>query len=181
MSNEFKEMVTKLAKSGSDIKKSLTPEGCHLWHMATGIAGEVGEACEALNNLDKVNLIEELGDIQFYIEGLVQGVDGVDYIQLVPAKTINNTSPIHMLIKSGADILDYVKKHVAYNKRLDVSGLMDSLTKLNIVISHLYAVYDLTHEQVIQDNMNKLMKSKNARYSSGEYSDTQAQFRADKK
>jgi len=70
-------LVSLLAKSGSSILQSLDSEKCHLWHMATGIAGEAGELLDAVKkhviynkDLDIENVIEELGDLEFYMQGL---------------------------------------------------------------------------------------------------------------
>ena len=75
------ELVSALAKPGADILAKLTPEDCHLWHMATGIAGETGELVDAVKNpviyrkpINRENVIEELGDLEFYMEGLRQGL-----------------------------------------------------------------------------------------------------------
>lgn len=77
----YADMVTALAKPGQDILDSLTPEGCHLWHMASCIPGEAGELFDAIKKfviynkpLDLENAIEELGDLEFYMEGLRQGL-----------------------------------------------------------------------------------------------------------
>lgn len=74
-------LVLALAKSGSDIMKELTPEGVDLLHMAVGVSGEAGELIDAVKKsviynkeLDRVNIIEELGDIEFYLEGLRQNL-----------------------------------------------------------------------------------------------------------
>lgn len=75
------EMVSKLAKSGDDIVAELTPKDTHLVHMAIGVSGEAGELLDAIKKgaiyrkpYDRANLIEELGDIEFYLEGLRQGL-----------------------------------------------------------------------------------------------------------
>lgn len=75
------EMVEKLAKPGADIVAQLTPEMAHLWHMATGVSGEAGELLDAVKKaaiyskpLDTENVIEELGDLEFYMEGIRQGL-----------------------------------------------------------------------------------------------------------
>ena len=74
-------MVSRLAKPGVAILNTLTPEKCHLWHMATGVNGEAGELTDAVKKavaynkeLDRDNVIEELGDLEFYLEGLRQGL-----------------------------------------------------------------------------------------------------------
>lgn len=71
------ELVKALAKDGAAILESLTPHDCHLDHMGIGICGEAGELMDAIKrrtiyrkNLDLANVIEELGDLEFYMEGL---------------------------------------------------------------------------------------------------------------
>lgn len=60
------------------LKKSL-PYEMDLMHMAMGIAGEAGEVVDAIKKhviygkgINLPNVIEELGDLQFYTQGLMQ-------------------------------------------------------------------------------------------------------------
>ena len=76
------ELVTALAKPGADIVASLTAEDAHALHMAVGISGEAGELLDAVKKaaiyrkpIDRENVIEEMGDLEFYMEGLRQGLD----------------------------------------------------------------------------------------------------------
>jgi NTP pyrophosphatase (non-canonical NTP hydrolase) len=75
-------MVTTLVKSGEDILAELTPKKANLWHAATGIVGEAGELIDAVKKhviynkpIDIQNVIEELGDLEFYMEQIRQGLD----------------------------------------------------------------------------------------------------------
>ena len=79
MSNEkdFAAMVSRLSKPGDNIKNELTPKQAHLLHMAIGISGEAGELLDAIKKhaiyqkpLDVTNVVEELGDLEFFLEGL---------------------------------------------------------------------------------------------------------------
>lgn len=77
----YKEMVCALAKSGGAIISGLTPETAHTLHMAVGVSGEAGELLDAVKKsaiyckpLDVQNVIEELGDLEFYMEGLRQAL-----------------------------------------------------------------------------------------------------------
>jgi NTP pyrophosphatase (non-canonical NTP hydrolase) len=77
LDTEFSDMVRALAKPGADIVASLTPEKAHLLHMAIGIAGEAGELLDAIKKYviynkapDLKNIVEELGDLEFYMEGM---------------------------------------------------------------------------------------------------------------
>lgn len=75
------ELVAALAKPGADIVATLTAEDAHLLHMSVGIAGEAGELLDAIKKaaiyrkpIDRANVVEELGDLEFYMEGLRQGL-----------------------------------------------------------------------------------------------------------
>ncbi len=82
LEQEFSTMVAKLAKDGADILKEMTPEQAHLLHMGIGVTGEAGELLDAIKKhviyqkpLDIENIIEEVGDIYFYLEGIHSGVN----------------------------------------------------------------------------------------------------------
>jgi NTP pyrophosphatase (non-canonical NTP hydrolase) len=71
------DMVGMLCKPGQDILDGLTPGRAHTLHMAVGIAGEAGELLDAIKKyaiyckpVDRENVVEELGDLEFYMEGL---------------------------------------------------------------------------------------------------------------
>lgn len=75
------EMVKALCKDGQDIIDQLTSEMAHVLHMGVGVAGEAGELLDAIKKaaiyakpLDRKNVIEELGDLEFYMEGVRQGL-----------------------------------------------------------------------------------------------------------
>ena len=63
---------------------TITPQQAELLHAAIGIAGEAGELLDAVRKhifdgqpLDRENVVEELGDLGFYLEAAFQ-VLGVD-------------------------------------------------------------------------------------------------------
>jgi NTP pyrophosphatase (non-canonical NTP hydrolase) len=73
------QLVTRLVKDGVTIKEELTPSDAHVIHMTMGICGEAGELLDAIKKatiyrkpIDRTNVIEELGDLEFYLEGLRQ-------------------------------------------------------------------------------------------------------------
>lgn len=75
------DMVKALAKPGEQIAEELNAEDAHIMHMAIGVSGEAGELLDAIKkkviyrkDLDRVNVVEELGDLEFYMEGLRQGL-----------------------------------------------------------------------------------------------------------
>lgn len=76
----------------------------------------------------------------------------------------------------AAELLDAIKKHVIYQKPLDVENVKEELGDLLFYMSNLMQSVGLSFEEVLQHNVDKL----SVRYSSGSYSNKQAQERADK-
>ena len=79
---EYTQLVKDLAKPAHEIASEINPSQLHLVHMVLGISGEAGELVDAVKKhaiyqkpLDRKNIIEELGDLEFYMEGLRQELD----------------------------------------------------------------------------------------------------------
>lgn len=75
------DMVRALVKDGATIAQEIDGQDAHLMHMAIGVSGEAGELLDAIKKkviyrkpLDMENILEELGDIEFYLEGIRQGL-----------------------------------------------------------------------------------------------------------
>lgn len=71
--------VSGLAKDPNIVLSEMTQERMDLVHAVLGVAGEVGELVDAvkkviINNkeLDRTNVVEELGDINFYLQMIQQ-------------------------------------------------------------------------------------------------------------
>lgn len=82
MTIKHDELVKSLCKSGTQICDEMNQKNAHLMHMVFGVSGEAGELLDAIKKhiiyqkpLDIDNVIEELGDIEFYLEGLRQGLN----------------------------------------------------------------------------------------------------------
>lgn len=76
---KFENLVAALVKPGESIVAELTPGKADLLHMAVGVAGEAGELVDAIKKhviynkpIDLDNVIEELGDMEFYMERIRQ-------------------------------------------------------------------------------------------------------------
>lgn len=173
------ELVAGLAKPGTAILESLTPEKAHIWHMASCIPGEAGELFDGLMPAmrgeaqpDIRNLVEELGDIEFYAEG-IRAPLGItrEEVQLAADKS----GTFWDLPGRAADVFDAAKKWVIYNKDLDRAALVVALGNLDAVMTTIRIAFDIPLGRVIGDNIFKLGK----RYEGG-YSDAAAQARADK-
>ena len=73
------ELVKALVKPGYQIVEEMTPKGANMVHMILGLCGESAELLDQVKknviygrDLDMENMVEELGDLEFYMEGLRQ-------------------------------------------------------------------------------------------------------------
>lgn len=183
--SSYASMVQKLAKPGEDIVSALKPSSANLLHMAIGISGEVAELIEALRD-DGPNIGEELGDCEFFFEGFQQGVDF--YVTDSFNNGIYEGYALNLLIEElvicAGNLLDKAKRLAIYNKPLDdergeIYGFIQEFRSL---LTCIYSTEDVpvTVEDAKFQNMEKLLTGKASRYSSGTYSDEQANARADK-
>jgi len=86
---EYELLVQDLCKDGETIAREIDGKDAHLLHMVIGICGEAGELLDAVKkaviyrkDIDMENVVEELGDIEFYLEGLRQGLE-VDRMETI--------------------------------------------------------------------------------------------------
>ncbi len=75
----YVDFVNSLVKPADDIFQEVSAKDMGLIHMIMGICGEAGELLDAVKKhviykkpLDLENVVEELGDIEFYLEGFRQ-------------------------------------------------------------------------------------------------------------
>jgi hypothetical protein len=146
------------------LKRPLGAEG--LMHAAIGIIGEVVEYYEAR---DYSHRIEELGDIEFYVEAAWQvvGPDGGN--QGLPSP------PRRALLYIASDLLDLAKKGWVYGAPLNHLKVRELLWALRNELLHTYTTMGTTPAIVIAANQEKLLK----RYPTG-YTDELAAKRLDK-
>lgn len=76
----------------------------------------------------------------------------------------------------AGELADAIKKHWAYNKELDVANVIEELGDLTFYMQLIMNELNITWEEVIQGNIDKL----NRRYKE-KYSNEEAINRADKK
>lgn len=76
---EHAAMVRRLKKDPKEILLGITCNESDAIHMALGIAGEAGELVDAIKKWaiygkdpDIENIVEEIGDLEFYMEGMRQ-------------------------------------------------------------------------------------------------------------
>lgn len=151
-------------------------------HAAVGIAGESAEWIGADNF---TNILEEAGDMEFYVEALKQNVasdiDGAVKKGIVDIRATNLTigTVFVNVVTLGGDILDQVKKSWVYGKPLNSAELTRLVLILELNLEAIYKLFDVSRAQVQLRNQVKLI-GPGGRFESGFYSDSAAIKRADK-
>ena len=176
MSIEFKKMVKDLCKSGADVLADLTPETAHLLHMAVGLSGEVSEFVDGVMEGDLVNCIEELGDIEFYLEGLYQALGIIPMGDNDVSRRVVRSDLLFDLVIKAGNILDLCKKISIYKDQKYYSTLPVLLVSFNTDLKSLYQELGISRDEALHVVRKKLAK----RYEKGKYSNTAAKVRADK-
>jgi NTP pyrophosphatase (non-canonical NTP hydrolase) len=185
------DMVKQLAKSGEDIIKDMTPGAMHLLHMAVGISGESGELLEAIldvesfQHVDEENVKEELGDMEFYLEGYRQEIqvlreDTITYqdedFSHHGISFLGATLDFARLSAASGKLLDDTKKMAIYAKSLDIDLAIKHLKEVELYLESIRQHFGILYEETIDHNIDKL----GIRYKGHNYSNEQAQNRADK-
>lgn len=180
----FKNMVNDLVKPANLILASLTASFCNFLHMIIGIVGEAAEFREAANHNDRSNMVEELGDLEFYLEGLYQeiGTDQPTFANSELGEFRNVDEFADALQISSGNLLDKIKRLTIYLKPITLNDIEEVAQEVRRCLDafYLYNVYSITRGECIDHNINKLLKGGKARYKEGKYSDAQANARADK-
>lgn len=77
-----RQLVNQLAKNPAEILHSLDAYKVELLHMAVGMTGESGEVLDLVkkcvvngHDIDRAKLVEEIGDVLFYLHGLCNALD----------------------------------------------------------------------------------------------------------
>lgn len=178
----YSDMVSTLAKSGDAILASLDGTKIHILHMAIGCAGESFELGEAV---DAQEVREELGDMEFFLEGGAQGAElALKSTAQEPEEEIDDVG-LHGLASELASkldplahaVLDTAKRYVIYNKADKIQDLRINLESLREGLDGIYNTFSISRNRVLDQNYEKLMKK---RFKDGKYSDDAANARADK-
>lgn len=185
--SDYTDLVKTLAKHGDDIVSSLSGDDAYLWHSATGICTEAGELLDAYitpdytREIDWENVIEELGDIEFYLEMALIVLD-ISEREITDTKEEfyfsqhNMFEQASLTMLAGTEFLDLVKRRCIYNKEVERAAFAKALTKIYLCLVIVYQMTGLKRIQVLEANKEKLA----VRYNGLKYTDNAANGRADK-
>jgi NTP pyrophosphatase (non-canonical NTP hydrolase) len=139
-----------------------------LLHAVIGILTEVEELLD--NHIgdeqDSINMLEEIGDVTWYLAIIGREMD-LDYPQLI-VKTKNN-DPMKLvlkIVKNTCKLLDIMKKKIYYNKPID-ENLFKTITNLVMLdVSDYMNTYDIDIEKSFDVNISKLKARYGEKFSS---------------
>jgi NTP pyrophosphatase (non-canonical NTP hydrolase) len=135
LTTPYEQFVQSIVKPGHDILVQLTPLQASILHMAVGVSGEAGELLDSVKKhavyqkqLDINNVIEEAGDILFYLTGLLNelGLTINDCMEANVAK-LSKRYPQHQYSNAAAiaraDKLDVVEEPVVLKDDDDLADI----------------------------------------------------------
>ncbi len=193
----FPQHVAALMKSPLLILDHITTEKIALMHAGIGLAGETFELNEVLLAITKekekeidhsANLVEELGDLLFYITDIENILCGIGYEVVRQHTEWEDNHPLDDMAainKTVDQIVNLIKAVFAYNAQLSSHYKGDDYTiavRLCVLVAELYnrienvsQSIDVGMDKIREHNYNKLK----VRYPEG-YTDLAAAERADK-
>jgi len=127
------------------------------FHSLLGLISDFGELVEADMNNDRTNILEELGDVYYF---LFQGVDAyeinLDDIDLgYTPKTIKGLGDANIIIEI-AKIADYHKKNYFYGKSVDAEDIKKTYARIYYNLLVMFKKFGFTEIEVINANAKKL-------------------------
>lgn len=158
----------------TDLQDASSSEA-QMLHIALGIVGELGEY---RNSTSRANMLEELGDLGFFLQAASQwsGHPVPEFNTLaVVVGVVGHADAVAYIDRLSIDLLDRVKKVVIYRKEGVTLLTRDQHTCMHRDFHVICKFHGVTPEQLQRDNVAKLTK----RYTNG-YSNEAAQQRLDK-
>lgn len=171
----YTDMVLDLIKDPETILDTLTPQKVNIWHLCTGLVGEINEVMEIMctgGTLEQ--LTKELGDTEFYFAGLCSAFE-YDSAQVFRARGYDERFNAVMCVSVQAGrLIDTIKKVLVHNNEVDTTQLGSMLEAVGCAMANLYIFTGIPRSAAIESNVSKLL----ARYPNG-YSDEAAKARKD--
>lgn len=138
-----------------------------LLHATIGILTEMEEILDNYSEdsvLDPVNILEEIGDVTWYLAIL-----GREYNLTLPISNIKSDNPektIMSLIKKTLKILDFLKKKLYYNKEIDDDLFIEISNRILLDTVEYMNYYDIDIHKSFDINIEKLKERYGDKFSS---------------
>lgn len=143
-----------------------------MMHGVLGLASEIGEVQQVLDNenLDSVNLLEEMGDVYWYM-GVI-----TDHLGFSPSSVFSDSvyphqdslspkdrkedlqSTIHSLSVEISNLVDLLKKRLIYGKEISANTVFTYLVAMDHNINYALSLYSMSGAEARVVNIAKLKK-----------------------
>jgi hypothetical protein len=172
-----------------DLFKLSVGHGAPMMHAAIGIIGESGELRTCSSRKD---IVEESGDLEFYVEAAWQQVKYATretYFQsyandnlLLHCGEITLGNVLDKIHVSSSLVLNHAKKIWVYEDGSRDADIVIHLCHIEVFLLSLYEMIGITRQEIRTANQDKLLGNEKirGRYMTGVYSNEQALARADK-
>jgi hypothetical protein len=177
---------------GFDFMESIGKTG-DLMHAALGMSTEVGEMLHGASvpdpvNFDRINAIEELGDLEFYASLARQAI-GMTRVEIVAGAAMFSfyevvdppSDPLAMmqaykeaigsLVIETSELLDLVKKNLFYARPISVDKAAGVLGQIEFYMGMCRKILGVERETVIERNVAKLKKRYGSAFSAAKAND----------
>ena len=157
----FSEYVSLAIKTESPLQ----PLGdiSRLAHAIIGINTEIGEIYDGIENstkenIDIVNMIEEVGDLYWYVAILLDSTDSVDdkYVSTILKPTDTYTNSFSNIRNASNELLDILKKHLFYGKPLNYEKIVSISINIKLMLDIASYLLGSTSIKVMTKNIEKL-------------------------
>lgn len=135
-------------------------EKLNLSHMVMGLASELGElvnctGTELKLKVDLPNLKEELGDMYWYIGNYcnLRNITPPDDLEI----KLESFRCFDLLIHSVGELVDIVKKYVAYNRPIERSRELEIVYDIYASLELFETTYGLSGDEIRSKNIHKLL------------------------
>lgn len=138
----------------------------YLLHATIGILTEVEELLDNhLGEVDSVNVLEEVGDITWYL-----AIIGREYnINLPESLPLSNEDPMKIvlsIVKQTCKLLDYLKKKIYYNKPINDDEFKQTTLVIMILLQSYMNHFKIDIKDSFDTNINKLRSRYGDKFSS---------------
>lgn len=149
------------AKTFKNRTTGIDPQTTDLLHCAIGIVTEAGELCLAINidnSIDKINILEEVGDVTWYSFNLARLINWTPHLRLDVASIDNIERAVDLLQIAASELMDHFKRGIYYHKGLDNEHIAKKLHEIHGILESICVYYNISFEKCLQANIDKLAK-----------------------
>ena len=151
----YKELATRTECEYSDALLERAKENVRLLHAVLGLSGEISELRAAIAKDDKVNILEEIGDMYWYL-AIIENMRNINFApgeNVVEASAYDLVDDLEYFV---GQLTDGLKKSIFYGKEFLDGDVIMHADDVALSLCSLVNLYDGSVANVKETNINKL-------------------------